>query len=160
MIRNIRIEKLAKIQLIGLGIETSLAENKTFELWHTFRKTLKELKQSDSPSFYSVQKYPNNFPDNFTPTSRFNKWAAVEEKSIIEPPQAFETLTLSGLYAVFIHKGTPATFPQTAQYIYGVWIPNSKYELDNNFHFELMESDYDPNDPESKEEVWIPIKEK
>lgn len=158
-----RIEKLARTQLIGLGTETSLAENKTFELWRTFKQNLKTIKDKEPTFYYSVQKYNNDFPKTFSPTSRFNKWAAVEKNTFTPTsklPSEFQSLELSGLYAVFIHKGTSATFPKTAQYIYGVWLPNSKYEIDDNFHFELMSNDYLANDPESEEEVWIPIKEK
>ncbi len=59
-----------------------------------------------------------------------------------------------GLYAVFIHKGLPQDFPGTAQYIFGSWLPNSEYELDQREHFELLGSKYKTNDPTSKEEVW------
>ncbi|HLT33108.1 MAG TPA: GyrI-like domain-containing protein, partial [Aquaticitalea sp.] len=46
----------------------------------------------------------------------------------------------------------------TYQYIYGQWIPNSEYELDDRPHFALMGEKY--KDPESEEEFWIPIRKK
>ena len=64
-----------------------------------------------------------------------------------------------GSYAVFIHKGATDTFHKTAEFIFSVWLPNSKYELDNRKHFEIMKENYlGPNNPDSEEEVWVPIK--
>jgi len=153
-----RIEYLDKIQLIGLSIETSLVENKTYELWRNFKMTLKEIDELEAKTFYSVQKYSPDFPKAFSPSSKFRKWASIENIQKKEIPKTFDTIEIGGLFAVFIHKGTTATFHLTTQYIFGVWLPSSTYELENNYHFELMDSKYDPNDPETSEEVWIPVK--
>ncbi|MEP1984886.1 MAG: GyrI-like domain-containing protein, partial [Maribacter dokdonensis] len=40
------------------------------------------------------------------------------------------------------------------------WIPNSEYQLDGRPHFEVLGAKYKNNDPNSEEEVWIPIKAK
>ncbi len=64
----------------------------------------------------------------------------------------------SGLYAVFIHKGDASTAPKTFEYIFGTWLPNSEYLLDNRPHFEILGEKYKNEDPNSEEEVWIPIK--
>jgi len=70
-----------------------------------------------------------------------------------------EIYTLSGgQFAVFIHKGTAGTFHITSQYIFDIWLPDSGYELDKREHFEILKENYDPNDPESEEEVWVPIR--
>ncbi|MFM9945765.1 MAG: GyrI-like domain-containing protein, partial [Bacteroidia bacterium] len=44
--------------------------------------------------------------------------------------------------------------------IYGTWIPNSEYNLDNRPHFEILGEKYKNNHPDSEEEIWIPIKPK
>jgi AraC family transcriptional regulator len=61
---------------------------------------------------------------------------------------------------VFIHIGQASTFPKTMQYIFGSWLPESEYTLDSREHFEVLPAQYDPRDPDAREDVWIPIKEK
>jgi AraC family transcriptional regulator len=50
--------------------------------------------------------------------------------------------------------------PKTFQYIFGTWLPNSEYVLDNRPHFEILGEKYKNDDPTSEEEIWIPIKAK
>ena len=64
-----------------------------------------------------------------------------------------------GLYAVFDYKGLN-TDHSIYQYIFGTWLPNSDYVLDNRPHFEILGDKYKNNDPTSEEEIWIPIKPK
>ncbi|WP_439879790.1 GyrI-like domain-containing protein [Pontibacter sp. MBLB2868] len=148
--------------LIGNRIRTKLAENRTFELWSGFKPREKEITGRVDSDFYSVQDFGN--ADNlrqFTPDTYFEKWAAVEVEPGAPVPEGMEAYTLpGGLYAVFIHKGKPETFSKTTAYIFGVWLPQSTYVLDDRPHFEVMHATYDPTSPESEEEVWVPIKPK
>jgi AraC family transcriptional regulator len=65
----------------------------------------------------------------------------------------------AGDYAVFNYRGSSAD-PRIFQYIYGEWIPNSEYVLDDRPHFEILGEKYKNNDPNSEEEIWIPIKKR
>jgi AraC family transcriptional regulator len=71
-----------------------------------------------------------------------------------------ETFTLTGgLYAVFDYKGS-SNDPGIFQYIFGIWIPESNYLLDDRPHFEVLGEKYKNADPNSEEEIWIPIQQK
>lgn len=121
----------------------------------------KEIANIVDGIYYSVQVYPDHFKmANFTPQTVFEKWAAVEVTELGPMPMDMESITLSeGKYAVFVHHGTMQSFPKTLQYIYQSWLPQSEYELDSRPHFEIMGDKYlGPNDPNSEEEVWIPVK--
>ena len=64
-----------------------------------------------------------------------------------------------GKYAVFIHKGDATAFQKTMSFIFGIWLVNSEYELDDREHFQIMKEKYlGENNPNSEEEVWVPIK--
>ena len=154
-----KILRIADKKLIGIGIQTSLAENKTLALWKQFKPLIKEVINRINTNFYSIQVYEDNFDmQQFTPTTPFEKWAAIEVENFKDIPKGLSKFNLvGGLYAVFIHKGTPQEFPKTAASIYREWLPNSKYTLDNRPHFEILSENYNPNDPNAKEEVWIPI---
>ncbi len=155
-----KIIKLTAKKLIGIGIQTSLAENSTLALWQQFKPQIKDVKNRVNTDFYSIQIYEDDVDlRKFTPKTIFEKWAATEVENFENTPDGLAKFNLSGgLYAVFIHKGKPEEFHNTAAYIYGKWVPNSKYELDNRPHFEVMAKNYNPNDPNATEEVWVPIK--
>ncbi|MDN3641389.1 GyrI-like domain-containing protein [Lutimonas halocynthiae] len=157
-----RIEKLEKKLLCGLSLKMSFTDNKTYELWSSFMPLRKKVTNAASTDLYSMQIYGEILDYNkLNPTSTFTKWAAVEVKDHSKIPEELFPYELNeGLYAVFIHKGTPQDFPKTFAYIFENWIPNSKYEVDYREHFELIPETYKPDDPNAKEEVWIPILEK
>lgn len=147
--------------LLGLKIQTSVSENKTKELWQSFGPLQKEIKNRVGQKTYSVEIYEPGFEmNNFTPTTRFEKWAAVEVSGFEYKPKRLETLTIpEGMYAKFIFKGLHKDFMPFAQYIFTEWLPVSGYKLDDRPHFEVLGEKYHgPFNPESEEEIWIPIK--
>ena len=138
----------------------SLANNKTGELWRSFAPRRSEIINNLTLDLISMQVYgPTHFAD-FKPTNEFEKWATVEVTDFDKVPEDMETFTLhEGLYAVFDYKGSSSD-PTIFQYIFGTWLPNSGYVLDDRPHFEILGDKYKNNDPTSEEEIWIPIKPK
>ena len=95
----------------------------------------------------------------FSPTTVFEKWAVVQVLAHDSVPDGMESYTLpGGQYAVFIHNGPASAAPKTMQHIFGTWLPDSGYELDDREHFEILPDGYDPFDQHAHEEVWIPIR--
>lgn len=153
-----RIETLSEKKLVGKRITLSLSNNKTAELWKSFMPRRKEIQNNIDTDLYSMQKYDASYFNTFNPNAEFEKWAAVAVTDFNEIPEAMEPITLvGGLYAVFVHKGDVSTASKTFQYIFGTWLPNSEYVLDDRMHFELLGEKYKNNDPSSEEEIWIPI---
>ncbi len=158
---NPKIVNNPKIILVGLKIKTSLSENKTGDLWQSFLHRFNEIDERIGERYFSVQIYSKGQSmENFTPISTFEKWAAIEVKGVNELPKKMESLTIpAGKYAVFKHKGIASDFFRTSQFIFGTWLPSSEYELDDRPHFEILGKDYlGPNDPNSEEDVYIPIR--
>ena len=157
-----RIEVLNKKKLIGKHMTMSFAANKTALLWKSFMPRRKEIINTLSTDLISLQLYDNSFSfTEFNPDKEFEKWAAVEVTSFSNVPNEMETYTLpGGLYAVFLHKGAAATGTKTFGFIFGEWLPKSIYSLDDRPHFEILGDKYKNDDPESEEEIWIPIKPK
>jgi AraC family transcriptional regulator len=58
-----------------------------------------------------------------------------------------------------VHRGA-STDTSTFEYIFRVWLPASEYLLDDRPHFEILGAKYKDNDPESEEEIWIPVQKK
>jgi AraC family transcriptional regulator len=157
----LRIQIISAKRLIGLRISTSLANNKTGELWRSFMPRRKEIKNSVGSDLYSVQLYDSNHFINFNIDNVFEKCAAVEVEDFDEVPEGMETILIpEGGYAVFQYKGAASAAAPFFQYIFTEWLPNSGYLLDNRPHFEILGERYKNDHPDSEEEVWIPIKTK
>ncbi|PZX94766.1 GyrI-like domain-containing protein [Flavobacterium aquariorum] len=153
-----RIEILSKKKLIGKRIKTSLTDNKTHELWRSFMPKRAEIINPISSDLFAVQVYEPNYFEAFNPNTVFEKWATLEVTDFDNMPAEMESFLLSGgLYAVFELKGHDIAI---FDYIFRTWIPNSKYDLDHRPHFEILGAKYKKDDPNSEEEIWVPIKEK
>jgi len=156
-----RIENLIEKKLIGQYIPMNFIENKTFELWSNFMPRKKEIKHVINSDLYSLEVFPVGHFDNFDPKNTFQKWAAIEVLNFDEVPPQMETLIIpSGLYAVFTHKGPQSDAHKTYHSIFVEWLPNSAYTVDERPHFAVMSEKYKKEDPDSEEDIWIPIKNK
>ena len=154
-----RVEKLQQKKLIGLRMRMSFTDNRTHELWQNFITRKKEIENTFDTNLYSVQFYPPHFFDQLNPDTSFDKWAAIEVTNFKNLPENMETFILQeGLYAVFLYKGNPNNAQAPFQYIFGTWLPNSDYEVDDRPHFEILSEKYKNNIPDSEEEIWIPVK--
>ncbi|MGQ7945973.1 GyrI-like domain-containing protein [Flavobacterium sp. WC2509] len=157
---NPRIINLREKKLIGKRLTMSFTNYKVSELWKDFMPRRKQVDNNLSNDLISMTVYEPTHFLNFSPTNEFEKWATVEVSDFDNVPSKMETFTLAGgLYVVFDYKGLN-TDDSIYRYIYGEWIPNSDYDLDNRPHFEILGDKYKNGDPTSEEEIWIPIKQK
>jgi len=152
----------AEKKLIGKQLKMSLADNKTFELWRGFMPRRKEIRNNLTNDLFSMQVYDKSFDfRKFDHEATFEKWAAIEVSNFDMIPEKMESYSLpEGLYAVFMYKGAASQGADMFRYIFGTWLPGSDYLLDNRPHFEILGEKYKHEDPESEEEIWIPIKPK
>ena len=155
-----RIEVLKEKKLIGKKVKMSFSSNRTVELWKSFAPEIKKIGNSVSSDLYSVEIYPNSdFFIEFNPLKEFEKWAAIEVTDFNTIPGEMDGFILPpGQYAVFHYIGKPSEAQKTFQYIYGVWLPNSVYTMDDRPYFALMGEKYTGEMPDSEEEFWIPIR--
>jgi AraC family transcriptional regulator len=152
-----KIIKAKERKLVGMRLKMSLTHNKTVDLFQAFMPRKKEIKSTTSEDVFALQHYDLL---TFTPQTIFEKWACTEVTDYDVIPEKMDTLILeAGMYAVFIHKGNVEAFVNTFKHILYTWLPNSKYILDDRPHFEILGDAYlGPNNPNSKEEIWIPIR--
>jgi AraC family transcriptional regulator len=154
-----RLEALNEKLFVGKNITMSLANNRTRALWQSFMPERKVVTNNVGPELYSIEIYPPNYFDNFSPHAEFEKWAAVEVAELASVPDTMNALQVpAGLYAVFVHRGPASSGPKTYEYILTSWLPSSDYALDARPHFAVMGENYKGDDPNSEEELWIPIR--
>jgi AraC family transcriptional regulator len=157
---NFRIETLPPKKIVGLKAEMTLANNRTAELWRNFMPRRKEIANAIDRRLYSLQVYGPQFSfSKIDATIVFEKWAAVEVTDFdsIPPGMASREFT-GGLYAVFHYQGPASDGAKVFQYIFGTWLPDSGYAIDDREHFELLDERYKGDAPDSEEEIWIPVK--
>jgi len=153
-----RIKNLKEKKLIGKRLRMSLTTNLTGLLWGGFMPRRNEIKNNLTTEVISMQVYDSLYYEDFNPSNEFEKWATVEVTDFDVVPKEMESFTLvGGLYAVFDYKGS-STDNSIFQYIFTAWLPSSEYQLDDRPHFEVLGEKYQNNDPNSEEEIWIPIR--
>ena len=152
------IQTIPKKTLIGMPVTMSLTENKTSQLFRTFMPRKQEISHTINADIFDLRTYPEDYFLQFQPTATFTKWALAEVSEIENIPEGMEVFTLQGgLYAMFLYKGL-STDPTIFQYIFAEWLPKSDYLLDNRPHFEVLGEKAKLNDPNSEEEIWVPIR--
>ena len=144
-------------KLVGISMRMSLVENKTSELWQTFMPRRKEISNILNSDLISMQVYDTALETGKL-NQTFDKWAVVEVSDFEKIPENMKTFNLAGgLYAMFHYNGS-SNDTSIFRYIFGEWLPNSNYELDQRPHFEVLGAKYKNNDSNSEEEIWVPVK--
>lgn len=144
-------------KLVGQRVAMSLVDNKTPDLWRSFMPRLKYIQNRVSNEIISMSVYrePIQLGDL---SQKFEKWSTVEVSILDNVPNGMETFILKcGLYAVFHYQGL-STDNTIFIYIFSTWLPNSNYKLDDRPHFEILGNKYRNGDPNSEEDIYIPIK--
>jgi AraC family transcriptional regulator len=150
------IRTISEFRIVGKRRTMSFADNRTADLWRSFMPKRKDIVGSISADLISLQIYPPSF--DFSPTTNFEKWAGVEVQDSTQIPEAMEALTIpGGIYAVFHYKGL-STDTTIFEYIFKTWLPTSGYVLDDRPHFERLGDKYKNGDPNSEEDIFIPIR--
>lgn len=158
---EITLQNIDAKHMAGMCISTSPANSQAHLVWKEFMPRRKSLDGPEDDIFYSLQEYPSDYPwDRFDPNISFTTWAAKEVNNYNSVKDGFKTTMIKGgLYAVFIHKGTAASISESLAYFHMQWLPSSGFMLDKTRkHFEKLGKAYlGPMNPESQEEVYIPI---
>ncbi|MFN7099698.1 MAG: GyrI-like domain-containing protein [Flavobacterium sp.] len=152
------IKTIPEKKCIGMRQNMSFADYKAHEVWQRFMPRRNEIENRLGQHFLSVQVTDANFWSNFKPNTSFQKWAVVEVTDYSSLAVGMETITIpSSLYAMFIYKGDGTDAPAFFESIFTEWLPNSDYQLAHRPHFELLGDKYQRGNPDSEEEVYIPI---
>ena len=154
---NPQIKTFPTTKFIGKNLSFTYSDYRAFELWSSFMPRRKEVQNAIGTDLYNIQINPIGF--SFGLQEPFVKWAAVPVANFDFVPDGMETLEIpEGWYAVFHYKGDQSNAPAFFNAIYTEWLPASNYELDHRPQFEILGAKYKTNDPNSEEEIWIPVR--
>lgn len=156
----LRIEEVPHLHFSGRKKMVSLADNNITELWKEFMTTLGKYNLIKSQDYYSIQNYQENL-HMLNSESQFELIAAIKENDQSKTiPDLGSYETQAGKYAVFLHSGMHQDFFKTHSFIMEQWLPSSKFTLSHRPHFQHMFPDYNVNDPQAEEEIFIPVMER
>jgi len=91
----------------------------------------------------------------------FSYICAVEVSDFDDVPEGMISRIIpEQMYAVFRHKGSISSLPETLKYIWGSWLPKSNYEYVEKPDFELYSPGIQPEDPDHIISLCIPVSKK
>ncbi|GGA72149.1 hypothetical protein GCM10008015_11010 [Flavobacterium palustre] len=156
---NPKITTLLEKKLIGCKQNMNYAAYNPVPLWQSFMPVKREITNAVSTDLFSLQQFSAGFWEQFNPNTNFEKWAAVEVSDFDTIPANMDSLVIpAGSYAVFDYKGDGSDAATFFEAIFTDWIPNSDYVVDDRPHFEILGEKYKKGDPNSEEEIWIPVR--
>ena len=147
-----KIVSRASFTVVGMKYSGKNENNEIPQLWGEFGPRMGEIKQVANPHLaYGVC-------DNFDKSSgEFSYIAGFEVDSIAEIPEGMVSWDIpEGEYAVF--TCALPTLGETYQHAYHTWLRESGYQRAPGPEFELYDESFDPKDPSSEMDVYIPIK--
>lgn len=157
-----KIIELSEIKVIGLREKTELKNENIKKLWEKFyifqNKVFHQYPNSRKFGIYEL--YNQNIHFTVNENMVFSQILGIEVTSFDNIPYNFVAKTISGgRYAVFTHRGSLKTLPQTVDYIWGTWMLSTKEEMDNRETFEIYDRRFLGYDnPNSEIDLCIAIR--
>lgn len=89
----------------------------------------------------------------------FEYIAGVEISKLDDLPEQYRWIEVQPQdYAVFEHKGSLDQLPETFQYIWKTWLPQSGHQAADAPEFERYSEDFNPKLNTGVLEIWLPLK--
>jgi AraC family transcriptional regulator len=139
------------LTFVGLKLHGKLESNRLMQLWNTFGPRMQEIKHVANPkvSYGAMDNYDEA-------TGEYDYVAACEVSSKADIPGDMIAWDVPAqTYAVFT-----TTLPVVGEVwmnAYQKWLPQSGYQRAPGPEFELYDEKFDPQDPNSKLYIHIPV---
>jgi AraC family transcriptional regulator len=140
--------------VVGLRIQTKPMTPEIPHLWDQFGPRIDEIQDSAEPGVsYGLM-------DNFDQEKgEMVYMAGCPVTHVDKLPTGMSRWDVpANTYAVF--ECTLPTIGETFGYIYGTWLPTAGYQQAAGPYFERYGETFDPTDPTSKLEIYIPVEKK
>lgn len=143
-----------EFKLIGMKETVKPGSEGIKNLWDSFTSKKSIIKNSiTQDTVLGICEYMPNITDE----SEFSYFAGIEVMDFSDIPKEMLIKTIpNSKYAVFTHKGSLSKLKDTYTFIYGIWLPQSGYELAELDTIELYDSRANTADPEF--DIHIPLK--
>lgn len=150
--------RMEEVKIAGLRGTTSLSDNQLPHLWGEFLHLYQNHFAATNVGYGICETQQTTYTKNGDVSFAVMVGSPVNDFDNLPTGLIGKTLS-AGRYAVFTHRGTFANLFKTYQYIFGIWLPAAKEELDDREDFEVYEREVlSFDDPENEVKIFIPIK--
>ncbi|MEB0046290.1 MULTISPECIES: GyrI-like domain-containing protein [unclassified Pseudomonas] len=148
-----RFENGHFLLIAGLGGRfTQATSGQIPQLWEQFIPHLGRIPSQKGEVTYGVCCNPDG-------KGGFEYIAGVEISKLDDLPEKYRWVEVQPQhYAVFEHHGALDTLPQTFQYIWKTWLPQSGRAAADAPEFERYSEDFNPKLATGTLEIWLPLK--
>jgi len=145
------------VKLVGVASQYSSGDLDLYKLWSAFRQYRGQIpNQVGSNAFGIYESYEESDDD-----VSFVYVCSVAVSCFDDVPEGMTTRELpEQMYARFTHRGPVANLEQTLRYIWGSWLPKSKFDYLEKPDFELYRPGFNDANPENELYLHIPVKAK
>ena len=151
-----KVVVIESFMVVGMKVETRMADNKIPELWQLFLPRIHEIKhRTNQYDTYGISEYSDNYVDDL-----FTYWACVPVDRLDEVPDGMAAKRVAtAQYVVVTHKGKLDSMGNALDYLHTTWLPKSGYQFDEKDGFERYGEKFLGGDNEESEtEIYIAIK--
>ncbi|MDR0924454.1 MAG: GyrI-like domain-containing protein [Hungatella sp.] len=148
--------------IMGIRFKTDIDTSNIVEMWSIFNELVSRLGYDVCTcKRYSIFESTESCSvDKFNADSEATVFIGIEVYQNNDIPEEMLIKRLvANKYAKFTHTGTAGSLLKTYQYIWGVWFPNSGYEIAGHDDFECYTERFSgPDNPDSEIDIYFPIK--
>lgn len=153
-----KIVTISPVTIIGMRFKPENINHGYKTAWRVFNESLLQ-------PFYKHNCYGVFEPKELCSAETFNSknvanlFIGLETSDFSSLPQSYQIKKISGgKYAKFVHKGSVDSLLQTYQFIWGVWLMESNYTLDNREDFECYTDRFKGETADESEiDIYFPI---
>jgi len=158
---SIQPKIITKPEMTVIGISTvyQYDDFNLGKMWSVFKQRKAEITNMlpNTTGFGIYENYQEN--TGVDETTVFTYLCCREVSSLNNIPEGMVGRVIpEQMYAVFTHKGTVDNMDNTLRYIWGDWLPASRYSYANKPDFELYSKKFIPDNKKSEIDLYIPIK--
>ena len=144
-------------KLVGIAAEYDNSDLNLHKLWSAFRPYAGTIKNRVGDNAFGIYESYEEADDEVS----FVYVCALRVSSFDDVPDGMTTREIpEQMYAKFTHRGPVANLEQTLKYIWGSWLPKSKYDYVEKPDFELYGANFNDADPKNELYLHIPIQPK
>lgn len=145
-------------KLIGVAAQYQNDDLQLPKLWSAFKPVKDQIQNRLGQQFFGIYEH---YQETCDAQIQFTYICAVAVSHFDHIPPGMVCRELpEQRYAKFTHKGPISQLQQSLKYIWGSWLPKSKYQYLEKPDFELYLPNFNIADPQSEVYLHIPIGEK
>lgn len=146
---NPRIIYKPAFRVAGISLDGEKVKSDLDGVWEKLAERYSEIPHADPDHGFGVHTFSCE-------GHRYLAGLAVEKDGSLPVGMAEESIGPNA-YAVFIHRGVLGNLEETVLEIFDIWLPQSGYQLAEEFYFEFYDDQFQPGSEDSVVFIFVPV---